>query len=217
MTSSSEIQFPLRDAVQRAGMLTLARNVRAAYRREISKWVEKGCPSPAPNVVKMAVVRHNVMASKAKYFVETGTYLGSMVQHIASTGVQCISIEIDQKIYERAQRILAPLANINLHLGDSALVLPEVLKNIDSPAVFWLDGHYSGGFTGKSSIDTPVSAELQMILDHPIKQHVILIDDARDFNGEDGYPLLSHLISQFDYHPHYRAHVSTDIIRITSR
>ncbi len=217
MSHQNELKFPIRDTVQRAGLLTAARNLRAVVRRDIQSWVSSGCPSPAPNVVKMSVVRHFVEKGAARYFVETGTYLGSMVEHIAETGAECITIEIDDDIHRRAVEILKRKKNISCLKGDSAVVLPEVLKTIDSPAVFWLDGHYSGGFTGKADIDTPVSAELQMIIDHNVKGHVILIDDARDFTGSDGYPRLSTLLALFEDHPLYRAEVSADIIRILPR
>jgi hypothetical protein len=217
VNDQTQLQFPVRDAVQKAGLLTVARNLRAVVRRDIGNLVSSGCPSPAPNVVKMAVVRHYVESRGARYFVETGTFLGSMVEHIAETGAKCITIEIDDVIHDRALAMLKRKKNIHCLKGDSAVVLPEVLKAIDQPAVFWLDGHYSGGFTGKAEIDTPVSAELQMILDHGVKGHVILIDDARDFTGQDGYPRLSTLLALFEDHAEYRAQVSADIIRIFPR
>lgn len=213
----NKLIFPIRDAVQKAGLLTTVRNMRARVRRDVGKWVADGCPSPAPNVVKMAVVRHFVVASRAKHFVETGTFLGSMVEHIAATGVQCHTIEIDDIIYARAIKILARHKNIDCLKGDSAVVLPQLLEKIDQPAVFWLDGHYSGGFTGKGEADTPVSAELQMILEHSVKGHVILIDDARDFTGSGDYPRLSTLLARFEDDQDYRAEVSADIVRIVPR
>jgi hypothetical protein len=215
--SVARLTSPLRDSVQKAGLLTATRNVRAMVRRDIRNWVSGGCPSPAPNVVKMAVVKHHVTAYGHRVFVETGTFLGSMVEHIAATGARCHTIEIDEAIYRRAQQILARHANINLILGDSGVELPRVLAVLDEPATFWLDGHYSGSFTGKGELDTPVSAELDHIMNHPIKNHVILIDDARDFTGREGYPRLSSLLAHFDDHPHYQAAVSADIIRITPR
>jgi hypothetical protein len=162
----------------------------------------------------MAIVRHYVESSNAQHFVETGTFLGSMVEYIAKTGVECSTIEIDEEIYQRTSKLLARIRNIQFLKGDSAEVLPVVLENIKSPAVFWLDGHYSGGFTGKADIDTPVSIELDMILNHPVKQHVVLIDDARDFNGSNGYPTLTSIFGHFDDHPYYQIELSADILRI---
>lgn len=211
------ITTPLRDFVQKAGLLTLIRNLRGLWRGDVPNWVKAGCPSPAPNVVKMAVVKHHVVGYGNRVFVETGTFLGSMVEHIAATGVTCHTIEIDPVIYKRAQTILGRHKNINLILGDSGVELPRVLSTLSEPATFWLDGHYSGSFTGKGDLDTPVSAELEHIMNHPVKGHVILIDDARDFTGKDGYPPLSTLLGHFENHPDYKAAVSADIIRITPR
>ena len=72
--------------------------------------------------------------------------------------------------------------------GDSGEILPELLNNINEPILFWLDGHYSAGNTSKGSLNTPIIKELVTIFQHPIKQHIILIDDARLFNGADDYP-----------------------------
>lgn len=217
MINEAPIGSPLRDWIQQVGLLSLVRDGRATLTREIANWVGAGCPSPAPNSVKMRVVRSHVERYRTPYFVETGTYMGSMTDFVAATGAECHSIEIDPMIYARAQRVLSRHRNVHLHLGDSGRVLPELLQNISKPTTFWLDGHYSGGFTGKAELDTPVSAELDCIMSHPVKGHVILIDDARDFQGTDGYPRLSSLLTHFDDHPDYRAEVSTDIIRITPR
>lgn len=207
----------LRDAVQKLGLLTFVRNARGMVRGDVRRWLGDGCPSPAPNIVKMGVVRAFVRKFRTPVFIETGTFLGSMIEHIAADRVECHSIEIDETLFDRAKQILRRHSNITLHLGDSATILPHLLARLDRPATFWLDGHYSGGFTSRSDVDTPVSAELEHILAHPIRNHVILIDDARDFTGEDGYPRLSTLLAHFETHPDYRAEVSADIIRITPR
>lgn len=207
----------LRDWVQQSGLLPLVRDARDRLQRRVGNWVDMGCPSPAPNAVKFRVVRHHVTAFRTPVFIETGTYLGSMTDFIARTGVQCHTIEIVPAIHERARQILARHRNVTLHLGDSGVVLPALLRKLDRPATFWLDGHYSGSFTGRSDLDSPVSAEVDAILSHHVPGHVILIDDAREFTGQGGYPRLSELLAHFEGHPTYRADVSTDIIRILPR
>lgn len=207
----------LRDWVQSSGLLGLVRTGRDLLGRRVGRWVEAGCSSPAPNAVKMRVVRHHVAAYKTPVFIETGTYMGSMSDFIARTGVECHTVEIDAAIYSRATRVLARYPNVSLHLGDSAVVLPKLLATLTRPATFWLDGHYSGTFTGRGALDTPISAELDDILAHPVTGHVVLIDDARLFDGTDGYPPLSEVLAHFETHPAYRAEVSTDIIRIVPR
>ena len=61
------------------------------------------------------------------------------------------------------------------------------------PCLFWLDGHYSAGITAKGEKETPIWEELEHICDHPIKNHVILIDDASLFVGKNDYPNLDSL------------------------
>lgn len=208
----------LLDRVQKAGLLPAFRRGRSIVKREASRWIAAGCPSPAPAVIKMSIVGSYVREYRAKIFVETGTLIGGMVEHIAlDRSVECHTIEIDKAYYNRAKRILGRKKNINFHLGDSAEVLPRILAELDRPSVFWLDGHYSGGVTGKASYDTPVSREVELILAHRINNHVILIDDAREFTGEGDYPPLADLLSVFTSHTDYRAEVSADIVRIVPR
>jgi len=218
---SSLKQARLRQAVRKqaeiAGLLPIVQKVRARVRQDVGRWVNAGCPSPAPEIVKKSIVRHYLESSGAGVFIETGTFLGTMIEYIARTGVECHTIEIDAALHERARKLLDHRRNVNLILGDSGTEMPKLLKKVDRPALFWLDGHYSGGFTGRGTLDTPISAELEAILAHPVKRHVILIDDARCFNGNAGYPKLSALLAQFDEHPLYRAWVSADIIRIEPR
>jgi len=67
--------------------------------------------------------------------------------------------------------------------GDGQLVLPQLLRDVDGPAVFWLDSHWS---TGEAQLPPgtspcPVLGELRAIAAHACKQHLVLIDDIRYF------------------------------------
>ena len=204
----------IRDWVQKAGLLGMVRDSRDLLDGRVKRWVNAGCPSPAPNAVKLRVVRHHVLAHQTPVFIETGTYMGAMSDFVARTGVECHTIEIDRAIYQRAAKVLARYSNVTLHLGDSVAVLPRLLEKLTRPATFWLDGHYSGSFTGRGAEDTPISLELDAILSHKVASHVVLIDDARLFDGSNGYPPMSEVLGYFEAHPTHRAEVSTDIIRI---
>jgi hypothetical protein len=46
--------------------------------------------------------------------------------------------------------------------------------------MFWLDRHYSGGFTAKGEKDCPIIEELDAISNGSHLKHSILIDDAGD-------------------------------------
>ena len=105
--------------------------------------------------------------------------------------------------------------HITILHGDSGEVLEQVLARINKPCLFWLDGHYSGGVTAKGSLETPIQKELTHIFNHPqAHNHIILIDDARLFTGQDDYPALQFLqdltiSAGFDVYE-----VKDDIIRI---
>ena len=103
---------------------------------------------------------------------------------------------------------------IQIVQGDSGEKLPEVLHHISEPILFWLDGHYSGGFTARAALDTPVADELRTIFAHPVKNHIILIDDARLFNGTDDYPTIEELeMLVHSFRPDYQISVRHDVIR----
>jgi hypothetical protein len=150
-------------------------------------------------------------------FVETGTHLGDTLAYIAQRVVHATSIELDEAYYRAAKQRFVRYPNITLLQGDSAKLLPELVRQLRTPALFWLDGHYSGGDTAKGELDTPVSAELEAILDSPVKGHVILIDDARCFDGTHDYPHLDQLLKTVRRKNVYHVEVSTDIIRLTPK
>ena len=97
-------------------------------------------------------------------------------------------------VFQQANGRFKSYANVDLLHGDSGVLMPSVLSKLTTRALFWLEGHYSGAGIARSELDTPVSAELQAILYHSCKAHVILIDDARCFDGCDSYPHLDDLL-----------------------
>jgi hypothetical protein len=181
----------------------------------ILSWLKSGCTANAPHPVKMMVIESYLDRFAVTNFVETGTYLGETLGYIAGkNGVKCISIELSPELHQQACQKFNRHQNVTLLEGDSGERLPEVLEKITTPTVFWLDGHYSSGITAQADHDTPISAELEAILKHPIKDHIILIDDARCFDGTNNYPYLDDLIEVIRVNGGYTTEVSTDIIRI---
>jgi len=151
-------------------------------------------------------------------FVETGTYKGKMVYAVQPYVKEIYSIELDKNHYQNACCRFVGFTNIHIIQGQSGEILPTILENIDKPCLFWLDAHYSGGSTAKADIETPIMQELKCILNHPrAKEHVVLIDDARCFTGENDYPTVESL-KQFvmNIHPSWIFEVKDDIIRTYS-
>ena len=50
-----------------------------------------------------------------------------------------------------------------------------------------------GEESGRGVDETPIMAELTALVAHPVGGHVVLIDDARLFDGTGGYPTLDGL------------------------
>jgi len=159
-------------------------------------------PSPA---VKVRALRRYAAAFNLSIFVETGTLLGETVAAVADLFDRCVTIELSRSLWERASNALASRTNVSCLWGDSSVVLPKVLLHIESPALFWLDAHASAGETTHSGRD-PIFDELAAIYSHPVKRHVILIDDARGHNAEAILATVP---------PTHCAAVRNDIIRIT--
>jgi hypothetical protein len=164
------------------------------------------------------IIKSYLRRFRLSHFIETGTYLGDTLAEVArNKSVTCTSIELSDELYKAAVQRFRDYRNVGLRHGDSGQVLPECVQGMKSPALFWLDGHYSGGNTARGEGDTPVSAELESILDSPIKTHVILIDDARCFNGTNSYPHLHVLLQVVQQNVNYDIEVSADIIRLTPK
>lgn len=186
----------------------------AVQRRKLRKWKQGGSPIPPPNIVKQAAVAEYAQRFGTRTLIETGTYYGSMLLAMRNRFDNLYSIELDDYLHARAGRFLGRYRNIHLLKGDSASRLPEVLADLKEPALFWLDAHYSGPGTAKGTLETPIAREMDLVLQHPVPGHVILIDDAHDFGVLPDYPTIEAL-GEFvrQRKPDWVYEVRDDIIR----
>jgi hypothetical protein len=127
---------------------------------------------PKEITLKMAAM------ANAEIFVETGTYYGNTTKWASTQFTQVFTIELSEYLYNMTKEQLLLKGNIIPNLGDSRVVLPQILKEIDGNIVFWLDGHYSAGVTAGADDPCPLMEELEIILRRN-NDDVILIDDAR--------------------------------------
>ena len=160
---------------------------------QLLAWKIKGKRLSPPHLIKQRLVKKFAKKYNLKVFIETGTYLGSMVNATKKTFRKIYTIELDEKLYKRAKNKFKGEKGIKVLFGDSSIVLPKVSKNITKPCLFWLDAHYSKGITTKGNKETSIIDELTVILNHEVKNHLLLIDDADKFNGENDYPTLKEL------------------------
>lgn len=152
---------------------------------------------------------------KAKTLIETGTYWGEMIQAMKPHFDRVVSIELSPYFYERAKRIFRRDKNVELINGDSGKEMGRVVDTLQDRALFWLDGHYSGGATAKGEKETPIFDELAQIFERAAVDHVIVIDDARCFGGDPEYPTLDELKTfVLEKRPNFAFVVEDDIIRI---
>lgn len=188
---------------------------------EILNWYFKGKPVPVPHKIKQLTVKHYHRKYNLKNFVETGTFKGYMVNAVKNDFDNIHSIELDDQLYVKAKEKFSSLKHIKIWHGDSSVVLSEVLKILNTPTLFWLDGHFcldNGKGTGKGELETPIRKELALLKEHSEKhniQHVILIDDARLFTGEDDYPTLGEVTNLVKSNfPYASMKIRNDIIVI---
>lgn len=188
---------------------------RAKERSLIQAWRRSGSPVPPPHLYKQKLLTRYASRYRLATLVETGTYLGDMIFALRHRFKAIISIELSNDLCDRAQQRLFEFPHISIIQGDSSEVLPDILDGLKVPTLFWLDGHYSAGNTALGERETPVSAEMEAILNHPVPGHVVLIDDARNFDGTHDYPMLSSLRNYVhEAFPKASFTVKDDIIRI---
>jgi len=117
-------------------------------------------------------------------FIETGTSFGNTIRIVQPYFEFLHTIEIKKEIYDAFDEYHPKYENVTRHLGDSCVILPEILNGLseETKCIFWLDGHYSSGESGRGTIDVPLVEEC-LIIDnlYKAKESVILIDDYRLF------------------------------------
>ena len=125
-----------------------------------------------------------------RIFIETGTYRGDTVAALAAAFDRVYSIELGTELARQARSRFRGHPHISILHGDSGDILGPLAASLTAPALVWLDAHYSRGAGTAHGLEaTPILRELRHILSTPA-QHVILIDDARCFGYEPGYPTL---------------------------
>lgn len=187
----------------------------AQLRRDRRGWEAAGRPVPPPHAVKVLTVLDFARRFGPRTFVETGTFQGVMIQEVEKQFARVFSIELAPDIHAAAVRKFADRPHVQILLGDSAARLPELLQTLTEPCLFWLDGHFSAGPTAMGDKETPVVEELAAIRRHPVAGHVVLIDDARCFDGSHDYPTLGELerlAREGDRFRHFE--VAADVVRI---
>jgi predicted O-methyltransferase YrrM len=186
--------------------------------QQFSDWERNGRPDPPPRIAKGMTLQEYSQRYGLKTLVETGTFYGDMVELMKDSFDRIYSIEISDELFEKARKRFQKHQHIEIVHGDSGKELKNVLSKLSGPALFWLDGHYSGDFAARGDKDTPVYEELSTIFNSSIQGHVIIIDDARCFGTDPGYPTMMELNAFIrSNRDDLEITVKQDSIRITPR
>ncbi|MEG4231952.1 FkbM family methyltransferase [Microcoleus sp. Pol11C3] len=113
-------------------------------------------------------------------FIETGTYQGHTAYWASQVFEQVFTIEYSQDLYQKVTENYGHIKNIDFLYGDTRNILENTLSQLQSPSLFWLDAHWSGGQTYGEIDECPLLAEIEIINSSDC-EHFIFIDDARLF------------------------------------
>ncbi len=113
--------------------------------------------------------------------IETGTLKGQNVVRLAPWFQRAYSIELSPDLWRAAREKfgLSTEGGIYFLLGDSAELLPELLKRIRKPVVLYLDAHYCADDQVAAS-EFPLWAELDAAARHPYAD-LVIVDDVHNF------------------------------------
>lgn len=157
------------------------------FQHSFEEWLEKDIPfeSVDPEAKWHQIVRY---ADQYENVVETGTAQGVTTGVLAAHFKKVWTIELREEYYNTARVTLKDIKNVKMVKGSSAQKLLDVIKQVNAPAVYYLDGHYSGPGTGQDfniqTPDTPILVEMEA-LSRSKYNNVVIIDDARLFKGQE--------------------------------
>lgn len=141
------------------------------------------------------LIKDIASSNSIKVFFETGTYIGNTVYAVKDHFEEIYSVELSKDLAMLARARFHRYAHIHIINENSSTALKRFVDSLREPALFWLDAHYSGGITAKGRRQTPIREELNAILTHPLVRHHILVDDVKDFNGQNDYPTVEEVLS----------------------
>lgn len=129
--------------------------------------------------------------SDCKILIETGCWMGDGVERAFASGFEKVyTCDINSDLIKSAKKKFKH-KNVIAEVNESQKFLKNILSEINEKVVIFLDAHFMpdstgkkfGDITVKTGIDPcPLIKELEVIKNHHIKDHVILIDDFQCFN-----------------------------------
>ena len=151
-------------------------------------------------------------------FIETGTYRGDTAVWASQHFKTVHTIEFSKELFDETAEKYRCRENIHFIYGNSPEKLAEIVRQLDAPAVFWLDAHHCSSNTAGRGLRAPVLEELDAIALSK-EHHFILIDDARLFlapppdpHSLDEYPDICTLLGRINRLKKYYILIYDDVI-----
>ena len=169
--------------------------------RHVARGADHGWIEPLPGLLKRQIIHAELVRTHADILVETGTYMGDTPWYFRKKLAKIYTIEVEPSLARVAMDRFRNWGNVRVITGDSPSVFPTILPSLEGRVLFWLDGHYSAGITGKGAKECPLFDELEMIYKHCQCPKTILIDDFRLFGSDKAYPSIGELreyLRQYD-------------------
>jgi hypothetical protein len=148
--------------------------------------------------------------------VETGLQHGEGVKQALNAGFETIySIELRKVSCDEGEKKFAQQrkdGKVHIIHGRSEEQLGPVISKINEPITFWLDAHLAPGHlttigTDEYGVWCPLYSELEHIARHPVKNHIILIDDIdrldEEYNWTEEVKLDIIKSKVLEINPHY--------------
>lgn len=154
------------------------------------RWRTEGYFAPVPYFIRRAQLLQVGKRIGAEVAVETGTFRGDTTVFLARHFRETHTIEVVPALAGLARERFWNQPSITVWDGDSSDVLRSLLPQLKGAVLFYLDGHDSGGVTGKGEKACPVREELEIIYGSGENRLSVVIDDARLFGTDPDYPTL---------------------------
>lgn len=155
-------------------------------------WVQRGCPAPAPDEVRVATLLYYLTVSGSGALVETGAGDGAVARVIArSCRVAVHALEPSAESHARAVAEDGPADGrdgvVHRHPGGGGGALAHVLRPLRGPVLIVLKAPPPAGWSSADGA-APILGELTAVLGHPDgHRHTVLVEGMHRL-GFDGLP-----------------------------
>lgn len=144
---------------------------------------------------KFRMIKGMQRRTRATMLIETGTFRGVTTRRCVPLFERIYTIEIQADLARAARAYLASFPHVTVIGGDATQEVPRLLADGRvRDALIFLDGHFSGGGTGRGASVEPAIDILELLGRHLGSIRGVIVDDFREFGVQEGWPKKWELI-----------------------